>query len=214
LSYNNLPVGHKPALIGWMDNWQYADRQPSFPWRGQMTVPRALTLLRDKAGIALAEEPVVAPLRTGKAIAISLSADDKGTLLGQAPMEVNLKFIPTDAKVFGIRLYSDASHWTELGFDLSRQRMWMDRAHSGMQITSSFPTKTEAPIVLERPLDLRLVLDRISVESFAQSGSIAMTNLVFPLTSAVTLKSFAEDGKGIRITGEAWHLQSTLAAKH
>ncbi|WP_052200815.1 glycoside hydrolase family 32 protein [Terriglobus sp. TAA 43] len=214
LSYNNRPAGHKPALIGWMDNWQYADRQPSFPWRGQMTVPRTLTLLRDKAGIALAEEPVVSPLRTGKAISISLSADDKGTLLGQAPMELNLKFIPTDAKIFGVRLYSDDSHWTELGFDLSRQRMWMDRTHSGMQITSSFPTKTEAPISLERPLDLRLVLDRISVESFAQNGSIAMTNLVFPLTSAATLKPFTEDGKGIRITGEAWHLQSTLAAKH
>ncbi len=210
LAYNNMPTGRKPTLLGWMDNWQYADRQPTFPWRGQMTVPRSLTLLRDKAGIAMAQEPAVAPLRIGKATPVRLSSSNTSTLLTRTPTELDLKFDPADAKVFGVRLYSDQAHWTEVGFDLNRQTMWMDRTHSGIQITSDFPTRTEAPISLNRPYDVRLVLDRISVEAFAQSGTVAMTNLVFPLSPMLTVRAFA-DNKNTRVTGEGWHLQSTLA---
>ena len=25
-------------MIGWMNNWQYAAKVPTHPWRGQMTV--------------------------------------------------------------------------------------------------------------------------------------------------------------------------------
>lgn len=210
LAFNHMPAGKQPTLLGWMDNWQYADRQPTFPWRGQMTVPRSLTLLRDTAGIAMAEEPAVAPLRMGKATPVRLTAGT-GAVLSRTPTELDLKFAPADAKVFGVRLYSDQTHFTEVGFDLNRKVMWMDRTRAGMQITSDFPTKTEAPISLDRTFDLKLVLDRISVEAFVQSGTVAMTNLVFPLTETLTIKAFA-DTKATAVTGNAWHLHSTLAA--
>ena len=39
LTFNGLPRGNTATLIGWMNNWQYADKVPTSPWRGQMTLP-------------------------------------------------------------------------------------------------------------------------------------------------------------------------------
>lgn len=40
ISFNGLQPGDRPVLIGWMSNWQYADKLPASPWRGQMSLPR------------------------------------------------------------------------------------------------------------------------------------------------------------------------------
>jgi len=42
ISFNGLPREEKPVLIGWMNNWQYAAKLPTSPWRGQMSLPRRL----------------------------------------------------------------------------------------------------------------------------------------------------------------------------
>ena len=63
ISFNGIPKSEKPVLIGWMSNWQYASKVPTSPWRGQMSLPRRLSLLNDAAGLALVQEPVTAPLR-------------------------------------------------------------------------------------------------------------------------------------------------------
>ncbi|WP_433969295.1 hypothetical protein [Tunturiibacter gelidiferens] len=63
ISFNDLPKTEKPILLGWMSNWQYAAKIPTTPWRGQMSLPRRLSYLSDAAGLALKQEPVVAPLR-------------------------------------------------------------------------------------------------------------------------------------------------------
>ena len=35
-------TGDRKIFLGWMSNWQYADRVPTSPWRSAMTVPRDL----------------------------------------------------------------------------------------------------------------------------------------------------------------------------
>src|SRR6201996_6475955 len=58
LTFNNLPKNHAPVMLGWMDNWQYAASLPTSPWRGQMTIPRKLSLRQTADGIRLLQEPV------------------------------------------------------------------------------------------------------------------------------------------------------------
>ena len=43
VTWNN--TGDRHLLIGWMNNWQYADRVPCSPWRSAMTLPRELKLV-------------------------------------------------------------------------------------------------------------------------------------------------------------------------
>ena len=221
IGYNNLPAGETTTLIGWMDNWQYSGQTPTFPWRGQMTLPRRVTLLRDAAGITLAQRPVVEPLRSGAATPIDLQAaagsvtspvafpPDSDALSGSVPAELQLRFMPADADSFGIRLYSDLDHWTEVGYDVRQLRLYVDRTHSGVSIAPGFAARIEAPVTASRPYNLQIVVDRTSVEVFAQDGSIAMTNLIFPTSTALLVQPFRNGGsQPVHITGEQWKLSS------
>jgi fructan beta-fructosidase len=139
--------------------------------------------------------PVIAPLRE-EPLPIAGSA--------VAPYELDLQFGRPSVPVFGVRLYSDAHHWTEIGFDIKKKELYIDRTQSGAPIDNRFPAKTTAPLVLGRPYDLQLVADRTSVEAFAQNGTIAMTNLIFP-TSPKNAIHFFPDGAA---TGQFWQLKS------
>ena len=68
ISFNGIPKNEKPVLLGWMNNWQYADKLPTSPWRGQMTLPRRLSYMKDSAGLALKQEPMVESLRTSEKV--------------------------------------------------------------------------------------------------------------------------------------------------
>ena len=212
ISYNGLPKGEKPALIGWMSNWQYAAKLPTTPWRGQMSLPRRLTFVRDKAGLALRQEPVIAPLR-GKSFSLawsSLSSSSRGAL-GQSaviPYELELQFGHADQQVFGVRLYSDEQHWTEIGFDTNKGEFYIDRTRSGATVTADFPARTTAPLAAGRTYDLRLIVDRSSVEAYAQNGTIAMTDLIYPLSADSMIRFFPQDAKPVGFSGRLWELKS------
>lgn len=213
IPYNHLPHGAKPTLIAWMDDWQYASQLPTSPWRGQMTLPRELTLVHDAAGLTLAEQPVVAPLRKDRGESVSMQASEhreRGGVSTASPVELELRFDPKSAQSFGVRLYSDAQHWTEIGFDTAGQHVYVDRTHAGPPIAKDFPARTDAPLAATRPLDLHLILDRISLEAFAQDGTLSLTNLLFPKNTSVQVRPFARGHSAeVAITGRLWRLQPT-----
>ena len=60
MTFNNLPATQPQVMIGWMNNWQYANQVPTSPWRGQMTIPRALSLKTYREGVRLVQQPVAA----------------------------------------------------------------------------------------------------------------------------------------------------------
>lgn len=202
ISFNGLPKGQRPVLIGWMNNWQYAAKLPTSPWRGQMSLPRRLSILKDDAGLALRQEPVIAPLRT-TSVPVRWTAQEAAI-----PYELDVHFEQPGERAFGIRLYSDKEHWTEIGFDTVRKRFYIDRTRSGATVGPGFPVRTVAPLAPGRPYDLRLVVDRSSVEAYAQNGTIAMTNLIYPPSPHSTIQFFSQSGKPVKVTGRVWELRS------
>ena len=208
ISFNGLRGDEKPLLLGWMSNWQYAAKLPTSPWRGQMTVPRRLSFVKDAAGLALKQEPVIDALHlpgtSGKVI--SYAGDKKLQAFGtaEAPFELHLKFDQGAKQPFGIRLYSDDQHWIEIGFDPSVSQFYVDRTKAGLAVSDDFPGRTTAPLVRGRDYDLELIVDRSSVEAYAQGGTIAMTNLFFPPSSKHRLEVWGE-GKA---SGTVWELRS------
>jgi fructan beta-fructosidase len=213
ISYNHLPAGEKPTLIGWMNNWQYANKLPTSPWRGQMTLARRLTAIHDQAGLALSEDPVIAPLRMlpARQVSQTLSASKSATELinAESPAELKLSFRPGDTQNLGLRVYSDDEHWTEIGFDNANGKLYVDRTHSGLTVAKDFPARTEAPLVKSRPWNLHLILDRSSVSVFAQNGTLAMTNLIFPPGTKCQVMFFRQGGtQAVSVKGTFWNLRS------
>ena len=212
ISFNSLPKDQKPILLGWMSNWQYAAKLPTSPWRGQMSLPRRLSYLSDSAGLALKQEPVVAPLR-GKNYELSALSINSSALYGsgqtiQPPFEIRIQFGHPAEPVFGLKIYSDQQHWIEVAFDTNKKEFYIDRTHSGAAVSPDFPVRTAAPLVTTRPYDLTLIVDRSSVEAFAQDGTIAMTDLVFPVSNNLQIQIFPDDAKPIQSEGQLWELKS------
>lgn len=211
IGYNNLPKPQKPVLIGWMNNWQYASKLPTAPWRGQMSLPRRLALVQDSAGLALQQEPVIAPLRKAKTlISVVLEPGVAAQMLAsrQSPYELNLHFDGAVDHPFGLRLYSDDRHWTEMGFDPKKKQFYLDRTHSGLDVGPGFQLRTVAPLASTRSYTLHVVVDRSSVEAFAQNGTIAMTDLIFPTTQKNRVEVFSSGKASLRLGGEMWELES------
>ena len=125
-----------------------------------------------------------------------------------APFELDLRFGHPSEQIFGVRLYTDEQHWTEIGFDRSKGEFYVDRAKSGAAIAPDFPAKTTAPLVATRPYDLQMIVDRSSIEAYAQDGTIAMTNLIFPPSPSSRIVFFSASGNAVPVKGESWKLRS------
>jgi fructan beta-fructosidase len=105
---------------------------------------------------------------------------------------------------FGIRIYSDNEHCTEIGFDREMKQFYIDRTRSSIPVAKEFPARTVAPLVAVRPFDLRLIVDRSSAEAFAQEGTIAMTNLQYPPSAKLRIVVFGAKPK----SASQWKLHS------
>ncbi len=209
ISFNNLRSTERPILIGWMNNWQYADKLPTDPWRGQMSIPRRLSFFRDQAGLAIKQDPVITPLRELTSY-FPLNDSTKAKSI-DPPFELDFRYSGSSSKVFGVRLVSDAEHYTEIAFDPANHDFYVDRTHSGENISPDFAGRTTAPLISTRPMNLRIIVDRSSIEVFAQDGTIAMTNLFFPPTQSLRVLFFRNSANATtapQLSGAIYKLSS------
>ena len=114
------------------------------------------------------------------------------------------------AQEAGWKLLANDGTFTSVGFDKRKGVLFTDRTHSGeVGFSKDFPARTEAPLKLNgNSLRLDIVVDRDSVEVFADEGRVTMTNLVFPPANAERLEFFAQGGKAGVVSGSLWKLRS------
>ena len=55
-TWSNTPGRH--ILAGWQNNWHYAHQVPTMPWRGQLSIPRDLGLIKENGTYWLTQTPV------------------------------------------------------------------------------------------------------------------------------------------------------------
>ena len=217
LTFNGLPRGHDPVMLGWMNNWQYAGKIPTSPWRGQMTVPRRVVLRKTADGIRLVQVPVQ-PLEQLRETPTQYQAK------GVAEINRNLKAKPVQARTFdvqatidqgaaqgfGWKLLTGGGSYLTAGFDVKKQEFYVDRTHAGVtDFSKEFPARTAAPLKLgKQALKLRVLVDRSSVEVFAMDGEVAITNLVFPKGGVEGIEFFEEGGTSGAISATVWSLRS------
>jgi fructan beta-fructosidase len=60
IPFNNLPKTQpKPIMIGWINDWEYANEIPTGDtWRGGFSIPRELSLKKTANGLRLIQQPV------------------------------------------------------------------------------------------------------------------------------------------------------------
>lgn len=205
LTFNHLPQNKGQVMIGWMNNWQYASKVPTSPWRGQMTFPRSLSLRRTSQGIRLFQEPA-ANLEQ-----LEVRASD-GSLKAHS-FRLHSEMHLGTAQELGWRILADEAHYTLVGYNRQNGTLFVDRRHSGLTTFSKdFPSRVEAPLDLTGDLlRLDILVDRCSVEVFADKGRVTSTNLVFPPQGANKLESYSKGGNAGSITSTIHEVRSTYA---
>lgn len=166
VTFDNAPDGRCVAMA-WMSNWQYANQVPTMQYRSANSVPRDLDLYeyQGQTYCGVTPSPELAAARPKKATK---------TLTEACEMVVTLKGNAT------ITLANDKGEQVVMTYDEKSRTFAMDRTKSGQkEFSDDFAALTVAP-VHGKMSQLRLFIDRSSIEAFDADGKMAMTNLVFP----------------------------------
>lgn len=198
--------GARPVAIAWMSNWDYAAKAPTAPWRGATTLPRELALK------TIGGEPtlVVTPAAAFDAWADGRPAVHEGDLdiesatraLSPATrgvvQRITVTVTPRRAARAGliVRGSADGSVGTRIVYDTAKRTLTLDRSRSGAtDFAGTFSREHIVDLPLEHgQLRLEIVVDRGSVEVFANGGRVALTDLIFPPPDADRVAVFAEHG--------------------
>ena len=166
VTFDNAPAGRRVA-IAWMSNWQYANQVPTLQYRSGNSIPRDLGLFEYKGETycSVVPSPEITAARSKKATK---------SLSESCEMVVNLKGNAT------ITLSNDKGEKVVMLYDAKAETFSMDRTKSGkMDFSNDFAATTKAP-TYGKISQLRIFIDKSSIEVFDAEGKMAMTNLVFP----------------------------------
>lgn len=182
----------RKLFIGWMSNWQYAEKVPTTKWRSSMTFPRELTLIKkEDSTYRLFSEPANQIDKISKqegeeskvksAENTLLLADD--SKLEMDKLRVKLKIPISENETYTFKLTNLKGDILEFGFHSTDSTLFIDRSRSGIvDFSNHFADKvSKAPRTSDDDLlEVEILLDKTSIELFYDEGETVMTEIFFP----------------------------------
>lgn len=216
IPFNDLPSQQiKPVMIGWLNDWEYANKLPTTPFKGAMSLPRQIALKQTSTGLQLVQQPIgdVSKLRGNPIKKSSLALTNQHLTIAKDlanayELEVDIK--PGSAKAVGIALAKNGNEETVLQY--TNGKLQLDRRHSGnVGFSDRFPSVEEAPLSVKNgAIKLRIFVDKSVVEVFANDGERVITDLIFPKEATGSIEVFATEGAAEFTNLTIWPMQSTL----
>jgi fructan beta-fructosidase len=209
VTWSNIPNG-RHLFLGWMSNWNYAQKVPTQRWRSAMTVPRELSLRKTSIGYRLFSNPVknLAALRTSTQV---LKGTAK-TTLKKGLYELNLVFNNelSTADDYGVSFLNDRQERINIGYNKTLNQFYIDRSNAGdNSFAATFNGKNTAPRLFSNKLvKMQLLVDHSSIELFADDGSVLMTALFFPGEILTDVQVYGQNGKAVLQPGILHELKS------
>jgi fructan beta-fructosidase len=221
VSYFGAPNSRR-IMIGWFSNWQYANDTPETDWRGAMSLPREITLVKTSSGIHVRQQPVreLQNLRLPAAVQsgpVDMNSANKllqKGITGAKAIEMEIAFEPVSAHRFGLAVFKDDRQQTLVGVDRDRSTVFVDRRNSGLvDFNKDFPCRSDGPVHLGKTVTLHIFLDKSSVDVFANDGETTLSDRVYPGTAGAGSSIFSEGGD-VRIQSlKVWRLESAWRRK-
>ena len=173
VSFYNAP-NNRRTVLAWMSNWQYANQVPTKQFRSANSIARDLGLFQH------GEETYVSVVPSEEMLAL------RGKKV-KNPTEA-CEIIVDTKNLTEIVLSNAKGEQVTMKYDAAKQTFTMDRTKSGdVSFSEAFPCTTEAP-TYGQVKQLRLFIDRSSIEVFDTEGKMSMTNLVFPSEPYTNMK--------------------------
>ena len=179
ITFDNAPEGRHVG-IAWMSNWQYANQAPTKQYRSANSIVRDFGLFEYKGETYCSVTPAKEMLAA------------RGARVSQ-PTEA-CEIVVTVKGDAQITLSNAKGESVVMTYDDEEETFDMDRRRSGnSSFSDAFPVATSSP-TYGKVRQLRIFVDRCSVEAFDGDGKMCMTNLVFPSTpyDKITVKGKAK----------------------
>ena len=207
-SFSDIPdEDGRRIMVAWMSNWLYANRVPTEEWRGSTSVPRSLELkTTDDGSIKLFQHPVeeLTTLRDKELFRVenqvvdSIEAADLLEGIEADVFELNAEIQLDQPVDFGIkvRMSEENQDETVIGFSESENEMFVERSQSEeLYFSPYFNGRHAVSINDSKVINLKVLVDKNSVEVFLQNGEYAITDLIFPRDDSRGLEFYVEDGE-------------------
>jgi fructan beta-fructosidase len=180
----------RPVWLGWMNNWDYARELPTAPWRGQLSLPRELSLLRSDDEWRLVQGPAAQALRAAEGPALldvrrrpaseaakALSELNAGGRQWRARLRVARESV---LQPLALAFFAGTGEPVRVGFDPVMDAYFIDRRKGA----PSFAGESEmhhAPRDRARTdVEFEVWVDGCTVELFADGATVVLSDLAFP----------------------------------
>lgn len=203
ISFNEAPNGRR-LMIGWMNNWNYAQSIPTSIWRSSMSIPREMALTTTPEGVRLTQTPVaelVSLRRQTNTWSNQTITPTGGNLLSTVTgdaVEIIAEFQNNTATAseYGFKVRKGGANATVVGYNKANSKLFVDRSASGDSLFDpTFAARHESPMSPDNDkIKLRILVDRSSVEAFGNDGKVAITDQIFPALASTGLELYATGG--------------------
>lgn len=215
IAWRNAPQ-HKKILLGWMIN----GRKETYPWKGQMSIPRDLSIKTTPEGMVLVQKPSAIVVNSlskqakGRVLFKKNMIIDGGQILSkndlftQNSYWINAEFNLGDAKKVGFVLADQKGlpNGIIIGYDTGKKELYLDCT------TAEKGNKDAANLLQYAPLkpvngvvSIQILLDKSSLEIFGNDGERVISTMVYPDKEATGISVFSE-GKSTINTLKIWDL--------
>ena len=218
VSFSNIPEKDgRRIIIGWMNNWEYAQDIPTSPWRSAQSLPRELTLREKDNEIILYQRPVeeLKELRTDhkQLLNIDLTTEIPFKRINEISgrsMEIIAVFEAGKAEEFGLKVCMGENEETLVGYNTIAAEIFVDRSKSGkVQFNSEFPGRHSAPLkAADGKIKMHIFIDWSSIEVFANDGLRVITDRIFPSRDSNAIGVYTVGANTKLISLDVWRLKS------
>ncbi len=188
IPFYNLPKNNKkPIIIGWTNDWEYANDIPSEGYRGGFSLARELVLYKEENTFKLKQTPIIHQsvftetkfLKSGELFTSKVGVNTKNSYL--LKLEIDLR----NSKGFDLKLLNNKDNFALLSYDLASESLSFDRTKSGkVDFHKRFPSVEVVKLKPENQiLKLDILVDKSILEIFANDGKVVITELVFPFST-------------------------------
>ena len=215
ITYNHLPPNYPPVLLGWANNWKYANDIPTNPWKSMMGLARQIELQKINNEWILFQKPVpeIYTLRNRMWQATQWKIDSTKALpVNSQQCEIETDWHPAANTISGIWLAVGKNTKLVIGYDAKENKLFMDRQKAGntsfnknFEGLSHYDTKL---LLTSNRLKLHIFFDHSIVEVFANDGEAVMSMQIFPDETDNGVSVYTEGGQNIFENIKFWNMKS------
>ncbi len=197
--------------IGWVNTWDYAQQAPSEWGKGLWSVPRKLSLYDTPAGLRLRQLPAdqLTQLR-GTPYSLKrklrpgiVPLPEVTSMSNQYELEVSID--PSENDVVGLNLCCGSGRKVAISYDASSGFLTVDRTNSAATDIPKF-SRVAYTRISDSP-NLRILVDKSSIEVFADQGKKVMTLLTYAAPDQTAIELFSQRG-GSNVSLTAYPMKS------